>query len=112
MKRKLSREMTIILQTWPMQNRLPSSGCGQSRPGPGRPPAKITLMPRAIVPAAAYQIEANESQVPARFDADVFPSRGRRRGRVAMLQSARDQVNQTRSERLSDEDGSDGKARA
>jgi hypothetical protein len=32
MKRKLSREMTIILQTWPMQNRLPSSGVGQSRP--------------------------------------------------------------------------------
>jgi hypothetical protein len=76
MKRKLSREMTIILQTWPMQNRLPSSGFGQSRPGPGRPPAKIALTPRAIVPAAANQIEAMKARSAPASTATYFPAAG------------------------------------
>jgi hypothetical protein len=93
MKRKLSREMTIIFATWPIQNRFPSSGFGQSRPG--RPAAGQDCVDvQSHRAGGSLPDRSDESQARTRFDADVFASRGLRRGRVAMLQSARDQVNQ------------------
>jgi hypothetical protein len=68
--------MTIILQTWPMQNHFPSSGFGQSRPGPGRPPAKIALMSKAIVPAAVYQIEAMKARPAPALTPTYLPAAG------------------------------------
>jgi IS5 family transposase len=67
---------TVDLQTWPMQTHFPSSGCGQSRPGPGRPPAKLALMSRAIVPAAAYQIEAMKARSTPASTPTYFPAAG------------------------------------
>jgi hypothetical protein len=75
MKWKLSREMTIILQ--PGRYRTAFRVPALDSPGQGgRPPAKIALMSKAIVPAAAYQIEAMKARSAPALTPTYLPAAG------------------------------------